>query len=82
MELDFYLVAILANEEEARNQHERLEPIKTTNAGDLKFFLKVLNLDDVPYKNTKDIENKLVIGYESHIPEKVLNEIIKGKKII
>ncbi|MCD8763742.1 McrB family protein [Staphylococcus hominis] len=80
MELDFYLVAILANEEEARNQHERLEPIKTTNAGDLKFFLKVLNLDDVPYKNTKDIENKLVIGYESHIPEKVLNEIIKGKK--
>ncbi|MCG2299962.1 AAA family ATPase [Staphylococcus epidermidis] len=79
MELDFQLVGILAIEEETKKLNERLEPIKLINDQDLKFFLKILNEDDIPSNYRKYFQTGLVTAYDNQLDSKEYDELKKGR---
>lgn len=80
MELNVYLVGVLADEKKLKEIHPNLSPVKQTlQFNQFQFFLDILNIDDIPLAYQKLFKNKFVAGYENNIKDSQWERFSEGK---
>lgn len=79
MELEFYLLGVLAEDEELKERYtSNYKAVKFKDTGDITFVLKILNEDDIPKKYLNTLKNTFVFGYDNQINDMELDKILKG----
>lgn len=80
MELNVYLVGVLADEKKLKEIHPNLLPVKKAlQFNQFQFFLDILNIDDIPLAYQKLFKNKFVSGYENNIKDSQWEKFSESK---
>ncbi|WP_366204326.1 AAA family ATPase [Bacillus safensis] len=79
MELNIYLVGVLALESRLKSFYPNLQPVRASNTdfNQFQFFLEVLNTDDIPYDYQNAFKNKFALGRSIQVKSIEWNDIAK-----
>ncbi|MEN2468162.1 hypothetical protein [Ornithinibacillus sp. JPR2-1] len=69
MELNIYLVGVLASESRLQEIHPNFLPVKALHSGfnQFQFLLDILNTDDIPLEHQKVFRNRFALGYDNQL---------------
>lgn len=79
MELNMYLVGVLALEPRLKSIYPNLQPVRASNTdfNQFQFFLEILNTDDIPSEHQTVFKNKFALGKSIQIKSSEWTNIAK-----
>lgn len=79
MELNVYLVGVLALEPRLKSIYPNLQPVRASNTdfNQFQFFLEILNTDDIPSEHQTVFKNKFALGKSIQIKSSEWTNIAK-----
>lgn len=79
MELNVYLIGVLALESRLNSIYPNLQPVRASNTdfNQFQFFLDILNTDDIPFEHQSVFKNKFALGKSIQIKSPEWTNIAK-----
>lgn len=80
MELNVYLIGVLALEPRLKSIYPNLQPVRASNTdfNQFQFFLEILNTDDIPFEHQSVFKNKFALGKSIQIKSPEWTNIAKN----
>lgn len=80
MELNVYLIGVLALEPRLKSIYPNLQPVRASNTdfNQFQFFLDILNTDDIPFEHQSVFKNKFALGKSIQIKSPEWTNIAKN----
>lgn len=80
MELNVYLIGVLALEPRLKSIYPNLQPVRASNTdfNQFQFFLEILNTDDIPFEHQSVFKNKFALGKSIQIKSHEWTNIAKN----